>query len=170
VVLVLWFVRIFNIALENYQNDTSRRRVLLFPHRTTGTGSGECRGLLLGTVAQLSVRIEHQIRGWRATGGGRKRAIVWDGRENANPTDRTAGHEMGRHMEGTRPVAVTETVGRGAAAVFFSPEMGSGFCRAARAKGDDSLPFWQQAHQEYFEKTRFFEPDHVAKEFHHWLQ
>lgn len=82
---------------------------------------------------------------------GRKRATVWDGRED-NPT--VPGMRWAV-MVGARPVAVMETVAVGRRR--FS-EIDHTFA-VLEGEGDGSLRFWQLAHEDYFGKAGFFEPE-----------
>ena len=82
---------------------------------------------------------------------GRKRATVWDGREE-NPT--VPGMRWAV-MAGTRPVAVMETVTVGRRRFA---EIDDAFA-ALEGEGDGSLRFWRLAHQDYFEKSGAFDPD-----------
>ena len=82
---------------------------------------------------------------------GRKRATVWDGREE-NPT--VAGMRWAV-MAGGRAVAVIETVAVGRRRF---DEVDADFA-ALEGEGDGSLAFWQAAHEAYFRKAGFFAPD-----------
>ena len=82
---------------------------------------------------------------------GRKRATVWDGREE-NPT--VPGMRWAV-MVGARPVAVMETVAVGRRR--FS-DIDDAFA-ALEGEGDGSLRFWQVAHEDYFSRAGFFAPD-----------
>ncbi len=80
---------------------------------------------------------------------GRKRATVWDGREE-NPT--VPGMRWAV-MAGTRVVAVIETVAVGRRRF---DEIDDAFA-ALEGEGDGSLRFWQLAHEEYFGRTGGFD-------------
>jgi uncharacterized protein YhfF len=82
---------------------------------------------------------------------GRKRATVWDGREE-NPT---APGMRWAVMAGARPVAVIETVGVGRRRF---DEIDGAFA-ALEGEGDGSLRFWRLAHQDYFERSGAFDPE-----------
>jgi uncharacterized protein YhfF len=81
---------------------------------------------------------------------GRKRATVWDGRED-NPT--LPGMRWAV-MVGARPVAVMETVAVGRRRF---DEIDAAFA-ALEGEGDGSLRYWQLAHEEYFGRTGVFDP------------
>jgi hypothetical protein len=69
--------------------------------------------------------------------------------------------KIGRHRVGTWPVAVTVAVGR--RRFFFFSRWDEAICRASRAKGNGSLQVLAiRRIRSIFEKTGFFEPDHVA--------
>jgi uncharacterized protein YhfF len=82
---------------------------------------------------------------------GRKRATVWDGREE-NPT---VPGMLWAVMAGGRAVAVTETVAVGRRRF---DEIDAAFA-ALEGEGDGSLAFWRAAHEAYFVDAGFFEPD-----------
>lgn len=82
---------------------------------------------------------------------GRKRATVWDGREE-NPT--VPGMRWAVMAAG-RAVAVIETVAVGRRRF---DEIDAAFA-ALEGEGDGSLAFWQAAHEDYFRKAGFFAPE-----------
>lgn len=82
---------------------------------------------------------------------GRKRATVWDGREE-NPTEPGMRWAV---MAGPRPVAVMETVAVGRRR--FSA-IDDAFA-ALEGEGDGSLRFWRLAHEDYFGRRGAFDPD-----------
>jgi len=82
---------------------------------------------------------------------GRKRATVWDGREE-NPTVPGMAWAV---MAGGRAVAVIETVSVGRRR--FSA-IDAEFA-ATEGEGDGSLAFWRAAHEAYFRKAGSFDPD-----------
>lgn len=82
---------------------------------------------------------------------GRKRATVWDGREE-NPT--VPGMRWAVMAAG-RVVAVVETVAMGRRRF---DEIDADFA-ALEGEGDGSLAFWQAAHEDYFRKAGFFARD-----------
>lgn len=82
---------------------------------------------------------------------GRKRATVWDGREE-NPT--VPGMRWAVMAAG-RAVAVIETVAVGRRRF---DEIDAEFA-ALEGEGDGSLDFWRAAHEDYFRKAGFFAPD-----------
>lgn len=82
---------------------------------------------------------------------GRKRATVWDGRDE-NPT---VPGMLWAVMVGARPVAVIETVV--VERRRFS-EIGAAFA-ATEGEGDGSLRFWQLAYEDYFTKTSGYDPE-----------
>ena len=82
---------------------------------------------------------------------GRKRATVWDGREE-NPT--VPGMRWAVMAAG-RAVAVIETVAVGRRRF---DEIDAAFA-ALEGEGDGSLAFWRAAHEDYFRKEGFFAPD-----------
>lgn len=81
---------------------------------------------------------------------GRKRATVWDGRDE-NPT--VPGMRWAV-MAGARPVAVMETVAVGRRQFDRIDEDFA----ALEGEGDGSLRFWRLAHEDYFRRTGGFEP------------
>ncbi|PLL13136.1 ASCH domain-containing protein [Tabrizicola sp. TH137] len=82
---------------------------------------------------------------------GRKRATVWDGREE-NPTE--PGMRWAVMADG-RAVAVIETVAVGRRRY---DQIDEAFA-ALEGEGDGSLAFWQAAHEDYFRKAGVFAPD-----------
>ncbi len=82
---------------------------------------------------------------------GRKRATVWDGREE-NPT--VPGMRWAV-MAGGRAVAVIETVAVGRRRFDGIDEAFA----ALEGEGDRSLAFWRAAHEDYFRNAGFFAPD-----------
>lgn len=81
---------------------------------------------------------------------GRKRATVWDGRDE-NPT--VPGMRWAV-MVGARPVAVMETVAVGRRRF---DAIDAAFA-ALEGEGDGSLRFWQIAHEDYFGRAGLFDP------------
>lgn len=82
---------------------------------------------------------------------GRKRATVWDGREE-NPTRPGMRWAV---MAGGRVVAVVETVAVGRRRF---DGIDADFA-ALEGEGDGSLAFWRAAHEDYFRKAGSFAPD-----------
>lgn len=82
---------------------------------------------------------------------GRKRATVWDGREE-NPT--APGKRWAVMAQG-RVVAVMETVAVGRRRFC---DIDEDFA-ALEGEGDGSLAFWRMAHEDYFGRTGTFDPD-----------
>lgn len=82
---------------------------------------------------------------------GRKRATVWDGREE-NPT--VPGMRWAVMADG-RAVAVIETVAVGRRRY---DQIDEAFA-ALEGEGDGSLAFWRAAHEDYFRKAGVFAPD-----------
>lgn len=82
---------------------------------------------------------------------GRKRATVWDGREE-NPT--APGMTWAVMVNG-RAVAVIETVAVGRRRFC---DMDEAFA-AMEGEGDGSLAFWRAAHEDYFRKAGGFDPE-----------
>ena len=82
---------------------------------------------------------------------GRKRATVWDGREE-NPTE--AGMLWAVTVDG-RAVAVIETVTVGRRRFC---DIDDRFA-ATEGEGDGSLAFWRAAHEAYFRKAGGFDPE-----------
>lgn len=82
---------------------------------------------------------------------GRKRATVWDGREE-NPT--VPGMQWAVMADG-RAVAVIETVAVGRRRYDGIDEAFA----ALEGEGDGSLAFWRAAHEDYFRKAGFYAPD-----------
>lgn len=82
---------------------------------------------------------------------GRKRATVWDGREE-NPTE--PGKRWAVMARG-RAVAVMETVAVGRRRFH---EIDDGFA-ALEGEGDGSLAFWRMAHEDYFRQSGAFDPE-----------
>ena len=82
---------------------------------------------------------------------GRKRATVWDGRDE-NPT--VPGMRWAV-MAGGRAVAVIETVAVGQRRY---DGIDADFA-ALEGEGDGSLAFWRAAHEDYFRKAGVFAPD-----------
>lgn len=82
---------------------------------------------------------------------GRKRATVWDGREE-NPT--VPGKRWAVMARG-RAVAVMETVAVGRRRFC---EIDAAFA-ALEGEGDRSLAFWRMAHEDYFARTGAFDPE-----------
>lgn len=82
---------------------------------------------------------------------GRKRATVWDGREE-NPT--VAGMLWAVTVAG-RAVAVIETVTVGRRRFC---DIDADFA-ATEGEGDGSLAFWRAAHEDYFRRAGGFSPD-----------
>lgn len=81
---------------------------------------------------------------------GRKRATVWDGREE-NPTGPGMRWAV---MAGARAVAVMETVAVGRRRFA---EIDADFA-ALEGEGDGSLRFWRLAHEDYFGRAGLFDP------------
>jgi uncharacterized protein YhfF len=81
---------------------------------------------------------------------GRKRATVWDGREE-NPT--VPGMLWAVMVDG-RAVAVIETVAVGRRRFC---DIDADFA-ATEGEGDGSLAFWRAAHEDYFRKAGGFDP------------
>ena len=82
---------------------------------------------------------------------GRKRATVWDGREE-NPTE--PGMLWAVTVDG-RAVAVIETVTVGRRRFC---DIDADFA-AREGEGDASLAFWAAAHEDYFRKGGGFDPE-----------
>ena len=82
---------------------------------------------------------------------GRKRATVWDGREE-NPT---VPGMLWAVMAAGRAVAVIETVAVGRS---HYDEIDEDFA-ALEGEGDGSLAFWRAAHEDYFRRAGGFDPE-----------
>ena len=82
---------------------------------------------------------------------GRKRATVWDGREE-NPT---VPGMLWAVTVGGRAAAVIETVAVGRRRFC---DIDEGFA-ATEGEGDGSLAFWRAAHEDYFRKAGGFDPE-----------
>lgn len=81
---------------------------------------------------------------------GRKRATVWDGREE-NPT--RPGMPWAVMVAG-RPVAVIETVSVGRRRFCDIDQVFA----ETEGEGDGSLLFWRRAHEDYFRRAGGFDP------------
>jgi uncharacterized protein YhfF len=108
------------------------------------SGWGELPCCRFGSTPEIEERLAALVI------AGRKRATVWDGREE-NPT--VPGMRWAV-MAGTRPVAVMETVAVGRRRFA---EIDDAFA-ALEGEGDGSLRFWRLAHQDYFGKAGVFDP------------